>query len=92
MIKGKVIFEDEEKVEIKYPCFELKDVVEYYFEICTPNNSISPFSLVALPNVRFDKCPLLSPILDTERLIQNMMKWSNISEEELNNHLHRRWI
>lgn len=50
MIKGKVIFEDEEKVEIKYPCFELKDVVEYYFEICTPNNSISPFSLVALPN------------------------------------------
>ena len=31
MVKGKVIFEDEEKVEIKYPCFELKDVVEYYF-------------------------------------------------------------
>ena len=50
MVKGKVIFEDEEKVEIKYPCFELKDVVEYYFEICTPNNSINPFSLVALPN------------------------------------------
>ena len=22
MVKGKVIFEDEEKVEIKYPCFE----------------------------------------------------------------------
>lgn len=41
MVKGKVIFEDEEKVEIKYPCFELKDVVEYYFEICTPNNSIN---------------------------------------------------
>ncbi len=50
MVKGKVIFEDEEKVEIKYPCFELRDVVEYYFEIYTPNNSISPFSLVALPN------------------------------------------
>lgn len=25
MAKGKVIFEDEEKIEIKYPCFELKD-------------------------------------------------------------------
>lgn len=50
MIKGKVIFEDEEQIEIKYPCFELKDVVEYYFEICTPNNSITPFSLVALPS------------------------------------------
>lgn len=33
MVKGKVIFEDEEKIEIKYPCFELKDIVEYYFEI-----------------------------------------------------------
>ena len=30
MVKGKVIFEDEEQVEIKYPCFELKDIVEYY--------------------------------------------------------------
>ena len=27
MVKGKVIFEDEEKIEIKYPCFELKDIV-----------------------------------------------------------------
>ncbi|MDR2915156.1 MAG: helix-turn-helix domain-containing protein [Tannerella sp.] len=50
MVKGKVIFEDEEKVEIEYPCIELRDVVEYYFEIRTPDNSISPFSLVALPN------------------------------------------
>ena len=50
MVKSKVIFEDEEQVEIKYPCFELKDIVDYYFEICTPNNSITPFSLVALPN------------------------------------------
>lgn len=49
MVKSKVIFEDEEQVEIKYPCFELKDIVEYYFEIYTPNNSITPFSLVALP-------------------------------------------
>ena len=44
MVKGKVIFEDEEKIEIKYPCFELKDIVEYYFEIKTPDNSINPLS------------------------------------------------
>ena len=37
MVKGKVIFEDEEKIEIKYPCFELKDIVEYYFEIILDN-------------------------------------------------------
>lgn len=29
MVKGRVIFEDEgsEKVLLKYPCFELKDIV-----------------------------------------------------------------
>lgn len=32
MVKSKVIFEDEEQVEIKYPCFELKDIVEYYLK------------------------------------------------------------
>ena len=50
MVKGKVIFEDEEKIDIKYPCFELNDIVEYYFEIKTPDNYINPFSLIALPN------------------------------------------
>ena len=60
MVKGKVIFEDEEKVAIKYPCFELKDVVEYYFEICTPNNSITPLSLVALPNANISVSIFLS--------------------------------
>lgn len=53
MVKGRVIFEDEgsEKVILKYPCFELKDIVEYYFEIKILGNSINPFSIVALPNV-----------------------------------------
>ena len=41
------------------------------------------FSLVAYQNIRFDKSLFLSPILDMERLIQNMMKWSNISEDDL---------
>lgn len=41
------------------------------------------FSLVAYQNLKFSKCLFLSPILDMERLIQNMMKWSNISEKEL---------
>lgn len=50
MTKSKVIFEDENIIEIRYPCFELKDVVEYYFEIKTPYSSINPFSLIALPN------------------------------------------
>jgi len=52
MIKGRVIFEDEgeKKIKIKYPCYELKDIVEYFFEIRIPDNSITPFSIIALPN------------------------------------------
>ena len=41
------------------------------------------FSLSAYQNVRFEKSLFLSPILDMERLIQNMMKCSNVSEKEL---------
>ena len=35
MLISKVIYEDEvnDHVRIKYPCFELRDIVEYYFEI-----------------------------------------------------------
>lgn len=41
------------------------------------------FSLLAYKNVKFDKCLFVSPVLDMKRLIQNMMKWANVSEEEL---------
>lgn len=53
MIKGRVIFEDEgeKKIKIKYPCYELKDIVEYFFEVRIPSNSTTPFSIIALPNV-----------------------------------------
>ena len=53
MLISKVIYEDEvnDHVRIKYPCFELRDIVEYYFEITTESNLITPFSIVALPNV-----------------------------------------
>jgi len=43
------------------------------------------FSLAAYKNVKFEKCLFLSPVLDMKRLIQNMMKRANVSEEELRN-------
>lgn len=46
MVKGKVVFEDEEKIEIKYPCFELKDIIEYYFKILLSVYSISEVILL----------------------------------------------
>ena len=41
------------------------------------------FSLVAYRDVVFDKCLFLSPLLDMERLIRNMMHWANVDEERL---------
>lgn len=41
------------------------------------------FSLVAFQDITFDRCLFLSPILDMERLILNMMKWAGISENDL---------
>lgn len=41
------------------------------------------FSLLAYKDMPLKKCLFLSPILDMERLIQNMMKWFSVSEEML---------
>lgn len=41
------------------------------------------FSLMAYKNINFDKCLFVSPVLDMEQLLLNMMKWANITEEEL---------
>ena len=43
MVKSKVIFEDEEQVEIKYPCFELKDIVETAKKIQKDTGAEYPF-------------------------------------------------
>lgn len=41
------------------------------------------FSLVAYRELKFKQCLFQSPILDMENLIQNMMKWSNVTEDDL---------
>ena len=41
------------------------------------------FSLVAWRGVAFRKCIFLSPVLDMERLIRNMMQWTGVTEERL---------
>lgn len=53
MLKSKVIYESEinEHVKVIYPCFELRNIVEYFFEIKTESNLITPFSIIALPNM-----------------------------------------
>lgn len=41
------------------------------------------FALLAYKDYPFEKCLLLSPILNMEHLIQDMMKWINIEQEIL---------
>ncbi|MDL2277321.1 alpha/beta hydrolase [Parabacteroides sp. OttesenSCG-928-G07] len=83
-----------ELISEPYPCTvqnSVRDLKEVYSFIKNRYNTISLhacsigayFSLLAYRDIEFEKCLFLSPILDMERLIQNMMKWSNISEEEL---------
>jgi uncharacterized protein len=41
------------------------------------------FSLITYKSKKFDNVLFYSPVLDMERLINNMMKWFNVSVEEL---------
>lgn len=43
------------------------------------------FSLLAYPNEPIEKARFLSPIVDMQRLIQNMMMWFSVTEKELEN-------
>lgn len=47
-------------------------------------NSIGTyFSMCALPPEKIQRAYFISPIVDMEKLIRNMMLWANVSEEEL---------
>ena len=41
------------------------------------------FSLVAFRDAAFRKCLFLSPVLDMERFLRNMMQWTNLTEDRL---------
>lgn len=76
--EGRVVFENEneEKTEIIYPCLELKNIVEYYFEIHTPSNVSKPFSIIGLPNVNI----LFSIYLSEESQTFKIEREKGISE------------
>lgn len=47
-------------------------------------NSIGAFfSLVSLPEMPIDNAWFISPVVDMEKLICNMMRWANVTEREL---------
>ena len=67
---------------------ELQNVMLYlkprWGKIGLRANSIGAwFSMLAFGEEAFEKCLFVSPILDMERLIGNMMQWASVSEEML---------
>ena len=83
-----------ERAGESYPCTVqngVNDVSAVYDAVKDAHRSLSLFacslgayfSLVACGGVAFARCLFVSPILDMERLIRAMMRWSNVTEERL---------
>ncbi|MDR0293772.1 MAG: alpha/beta hydrolase [Oscillospiraceae bacterium] len=77
-----------------YPCMvwngvhDLKVIGDYVFSkwdtVCLYGSSLGAyFSLLAYKDLPLRKCVFLSPVLDMERVIRNMMAGVNISEHDL---------
>ena len=58
-------------------------IPEYNKTILIANSIGAYFSLISLADKKIEKAMLISPIVDMERLILDMMTWANVSEEEL---------
>ena len=63
---------------------EYDRLAEKYDEIYIIANSIGAyFSMLALHDRNIKKALFISPVLDMEKLILDMMSWANVTEEEL---------
>ena len=59
-------------------------LAEGYSHVILIANSIGAyFSMCALPQEKIEKAYFISPIVDMEKLIGNMMLWANVSEADL---------
>ena len=58
-------------------------IPEYNKTILIANSIGAYFSLISLADKKIEKAMLISPIVDMERLILDMMTCANVSEEEL---------
>lgn len=71
------------EAEAEFPA-ALQQLTEPHDPVVLIANSIGAyFSLCALPQERIERAYLISPIVDMERLICDMMQWANVTEAEL---------
>lgn len=75
----------------QYPWEAVFEFPEYFREIKKDYDSVSIiansigayFAMLALNNEDIAKAYLISPVVDMEKLIRDMMMWANVSEDEL---------
>lgn len=71
--------------EEEFPAF-FNEVFGKYREVILIANSIGAyFAMTSLSDFPIRKAYFISPIADMEDLIRNMMRWANVSDEELRN-------
>lgn len=83
--------ERKEEIERFYPWIvvpELQKIWEYmqahWKQVSLRANSIGTwFSILAFQNTEINKSLFVSPIIDVEHLIHNMMQWAGVTEERL---------
>lgn len=65
-------------------CYTMNYIKQNWKTVALFANSIGAwFSMLAFKDELLEKCLFLSPIVDMENLISEMMKWANVSEKQL---------
>lgn len=91
-IHEKMGFKEEAEFFAEIACWcvvpELKTVLRYmqqhFKTIGLRANSIGAwFAMQSFDGPEFEQCLFVSPVLDMEKLIQNMMLWAGVAEERL---------
>lgn len=69
--------------ELEFPT-AFKTICNEYDNVILIANSIGAyFSMCALPQEKIQKAYFISPVVDMEKLICNMMAWAKVSEQDL---------
>ena len=71
------------EAKIEFPAFYGAHGRGYDSVMLIANSIGAFFALSALADKQIDKALLISPVVDMEKLIRDMMMWANVSEKEL---------
>ncbi len=71
------------EAKAEFPAAFQRFAAEYDRVILIANSIGAYFAMCALPQEKIEKAYFISPIVNMDKLICNMMRWANVSEDEL---------